>query len=234
MKNPPWTRDELILALDTYFKIIPRAPDPSQTEIRELSSLLRSMGNFESDRADNYRTPASAVMKLMNFRSIDPDYPGAGLSAAARGDKEVWDEFAGDQDRLKKVANAIRNAEHLERNLKPYEYSDITEAPEGGTLTRLHVTRERNRKLVESRKRKTLKEKGSLTCEVCNFNFEKAYGKRGEGFIECHHTKPLHTLESGSKTNVEDLALVCANCHRMIHSQRPWLSIEGLKSLLIS
>jgi len=232
MRNPPWSRDELILALDVYFKIAPSAPDPSQSEIQELSSLLKEMGSAKTDRAENYRTSASVVMKLMNFRSIDPDYPGTGLTSSARGDKEVWNEFSGDRNRLSKIARSIRITNESKQSLIPLEYSEILEAPEGQVLTRLHITKERNRKLIETKKKKTLKKDGKLVCEVCNFDFEKVYGIRGKGFIECHHTKPLHMLEPGSKTRLEDLALVCSNCHRMIHSKRPWLSIVELKEIL--
>jgi 5-methylcytosine-specific restriction protein A len=57
-------------------------------------------------------------------------------------------------------------------------------------------------------------------------------GLRGKGFIEAHHTKPVETLVESSKTKLEDLALLCANCHRMVHAARPWLSIEALQKLL--
>jgi predicted HNH restriction endonuclease len=33
-------------------------------------------------------------------------------------------------------------------------------------------------------------------------------------------------------TKVEDIALVCSNCHRMLHRKRHWLSINELKQLL--
>ncbi len=50
------------------------------------------------------------------------------------------------------------------------------------------------------------------------------------GFIECHHTKPVATLVEGEKTHLDDLVLVCANCHRMVHRGKPWLSIGELKT----
>jgi len=96
----------------------------------------------------------------------------------------------------------------------------------------LHRTRERSRKLVEQRKQKALAEFGRLRCEVCRFDFEECYGDRGRGFIEAHHTKPLETLVEGSKTRLEDLALLCANCHRMVHSARPWLTVDEPRRLL--
>lgn len=56
-----------------------------------------------------------------------------------------------------------------------------------------------------------------LICEGCEFSFADKYGPRGDGVIECHHTLPLSALKAGVKTKVSDLALVCANCHRILH-----------------
>jgi len=57
----------------------------------------------------------------------------------------------------------------------------------------------------------------------------RRYGNRGIGFIECHHTKPVSMLDGKSTTRIEDLALVCSNCHRMIHRTRPWMSVDELR-----
>jgi hypothetical protein len=58
---------------------------------------------------------------------------------------------------------------------------------------------------------------------------ELTFGSRGRAVIECHHTKPLHTLVA---TRLDDLALVCANCHRLIHGGQPWLTLENLRQSL--
>ena len=102
---------------------------------------------------------------------------------------------------------------------------------EGRLLTRKHLARERNRKLVETKRKQVLKKLGKLECEVCGFNFGITYGIRGEGFIECHHTKPVATLSEGHKTHINDLALVCANCHRMIHRKKLWLTVEEMRAI---
>ena len=62
--------------------------------------------------------------------------------------------------------------------------------------------------------------------------FGDHYGQHGEGFIECHHTRPVHTLKPGERTKICDLRLLCANCHRMIHAKRQWLSMEQLMAIL--
>ena len=45
-------------------------------------------------------------------------------------------------------------------------------------------------------------------------------------------TVALSDLAHGGTTRLRDLALVCANCHRMLHRRRPWLGIRGLRKLL--
>lgn len=71
-------------------------------------------------------------------------------------------------------------------------------------------------------------------CKICNFDFEKVYGKRGRGYIEIHHIKPLSSLESETKIDPKtDLIPVCANCHRMIHREKDnVLSIEEMRWLI--
>lgn len=65
--------------------------------------------------------------------------------------------------------------------------------------------------------------------EACGFDFEAMYGPRGAGYIECHHVVPLH--EAGEGWNkLSDLALICANCHRMIHRRAPWPTPGDLRA----
>ena len=71
------------------------------------------------------------------------------------------------------------------------------------------------------------------TCCICGFDFELAYGERGKGFIEIHHTKPLSEVEGETVINpATDLVPVCSNCHRMIHRRKEdVLSIETMVSV---
>ena len=63
-------------------------------------------------------------------------------------------------------------------------------------------------------------------------DFATTYGDRGRGFIECHHRRPLSELRGHQRTRLDDLALVCSNCHRMIHPAKPWLSVQEVTLLL--
>lgn len=72
------------------------------------------------------------------------------------------------------------------------------------------------------------------TCAICGFDFEKAYGARGKGYIEVHHIHPLSEQQQEVEINPEtDLICVCANCHRIIHRrQHDTLSPEALKKIV--
>ncbi len=106
-------------------------------------------------------------------------------------------------------------------------------AAEGRELLRVHRSRERNQRLVARKKRDVLAETGRLACEACDFDFAEAFGPLGEGFAECHHTLPLALAVGERRTKLSELAVVCANCHRMLH-RRPWHTIIELRELLRS
>jgi hypothetical protein len=96
---------------------------------------------------------------------------------------------------------------------------------------KLHLIRERNKGLIRMAKQRAT-DSNKLLCEVCKFNFADKYPVLGDGFIECHHKLPIAT--GGVRdTRIEDLALVCANCHRMLHRKyySQYLTVEELKAL---
>ena len=90
---------------------------------------------------------------------------------------------------------------------------------------------ERDPRIIKKKKAQILTLKGKLECEVCKFNFYEVYGNHGKDFIECHHKKPISEITPGMKTTLDDLALVCSNCHRMIH-RNGLKTIEEIKSIL--
>lgn len=119
-------------------------------------------------------------------------------------------------------------------DVKPIDYTEDDDGfPEGRIVLKKHLTRERNHVVIKQAKENFIKKHGRLFCEVCGFDFEEHYGDIGEGYIEGHHTKPVSEMADNEKTKVEDIALVCANCHRMLHRKRPWLSMNRLKNLKI-
>lgn len=102
---------------------------------------------------------------------------------------------------------------------------------EGAPVYRRHVFRERDPEVVREKKLQVKKATGRLVCEVCEFDFEAIYGERGADYIECHHINPL-SESNGQKTKLKDLALLCSNCHRMVHRIKPWIKVEKLKEII--
>lgn len=103
--------------------------------------------------------------------------------------------------------------------------------PEGKIKLRQHLVRERNQALI-SRKKEIAKKESRLYCCICIFSFEEHYGDIGKDYIETHHVIPVSELKEDCETYLEDIVLVCSNCHRILHRRRPWLGIDELKSIL--
>lgn len=96
---------------------------------------------------------------------------------------------------------------------------------------RMHRRIERN-----SRAAKLAKSHHGYTCQVCDFNFFRFYGDIGKDFIEVHHLTPISSLEAGTKVQYDvatDFAVLCSNCHRMIHRTGDPSDVQGLRVSLL-
>jgi 5-methylcytosine-specific restriction protein A len=239
-RNRKWNRDELILALDLYFQARPKNLDDTDSRVVALSKTLNGLPSAQSAvDPSKFRNPNGVSMKIYNLKRFDPDYKGAGLTRGNHLEEVVWNEFASDPVRLAAVAEAIRKgAAEVIAEQKGIPATDVQIDPdeefqEGAVLTRLHKRRERDPKASAKKKATVLKATGKLDCEACGFDFALAYGDLGIGFAECHHRLPLASLGSRTGTRLADLAILCANCHRMIHKTRPLMSVEEFASTVI-
>ncbi|MDB2482292.1 HNH endonuclease [Gammaproteobacteria bacterium] len=150
-------------------------------------------------------------------------------------DSELW---KGKQDLFQRV-EVDEEKFWRRRRLKEYENNSLnfnihrSNNLEGSMKRYFHKIRERNKYIVQDKIKSVINELGRLDCEVCNFNFEDFYGKNGHLFIECHHKIPLSTLKPSTVTRLEDLAIVCSNCHRMLH-RKPYPSVKKLKKQILN
>lgn len=128
-RNPPWSRNELILALDLYVRNRNALPGKTSPEVAALSALLGKMGHASGSMEDvTYRNANGVYMKMMNFRRFDPNYTTEGKVGLTRGNKEeesVWAEFAKDPVRLATAVAAIRS--QIEGD--PTSVPEASEAP---------------------------------------------------------------------------------------------------------
>lgn len=114
---------------------------------------------------------------------------------------------------------------------KRYDDKDILdldqiEYTEGREKYIRHLKKERNYQLVSDAKKQFINEHGSLYCEICGFDFKETYGIE---FIEAHHIIPISEAAEDHKTKIEDLAMLCSNCHRVIHRTDKPDALEYLK-----
>ena len=88
-----------------------------------------------------------------------------------------------------------------------------------------HINKENEIIKTDPKLIKQLKKKNDYTCQACGLKYEKIYGdySNKKDFIEAHHIEPKFKVKEGAETNkkmsrsAKDFAMLCANCHRMIH-----------------
>ena len=236
--DPPWTRDELILACDLTMEngwIELRENDP---RVDELSSLLRSMPIHPPERrSPTFRSVGSVSRKTTDIMTVHPDYRGKATKGGALT-KKVLTDFLNEPELMHQAAETIRAiAPETPANemVKPVGWDvafvDDFDFREGKLLAVRHFRRERDRTLRKKKVEQFRDTHLRLFCETCGFDFERVYGPHGAGYIECHHIVPLH-VSGDTRTKLSDLILLCSNCHRMIHYRPEWLSPEKLREVL--
>lgn len=229
--TPRWERDELVLALELSLEAPLARPNADEPRVVALTELLNALP-VHAAHAETIRTPTDVATMLSTLSGLTAA-SGAQSSRTNSRAQEVCREFAGKHELLKSLAKGIRAAHTLPEVAAPaVAEEDEEEFAEGRVLYRLHRSRERNPQLVDDAKKAALSRHGKLQCAVCGFDFALVYGDLGHGYIEAHHIVALSEIGAEQTTKVSDLALVCANCHRMLHRRRPWLAVSDLKMLL--
>jgi len=91
MTKENWNREQLTVALNLYWKIpYNKISGSSNSVIKEIAPIID-------------RTPAALAYKLMNFTSLDAEKQkigNKGKSAASSSDKEIWNEYFGQWEKL--------------------------------------------------------------------------------------------------------------------------------------
>lgn len=231
--NPDWTRDEVILALELYFACEGRMPASSDPRVEALSELLRSFPQHHvAARRETFRNPDGVAFKLQNLRQVAT---GKGLGNVSRTDRAVWNELGDSPERTKELAALIRKGVVIIETATA-ESSGEDEFLEGMVVTETHVRRERDprlRKLLLAQRHAS----GSMSCDICQYTGDGCAPALRDASFEAHHILPLSTGKE-RKTRVRDLALLCANCHRMAHRaialEKRWLTLDEVRVVLLA
>ncbi|MDR3579763.1 MAG: hypothetical protein P4L44_07370 [Oryzomonas sp.] len=70
-RNPKWTHDKLILALDLYFKVNPLHASENHPDISSLCNSLNTP-HMHANAEDNIRNPNGSNMKPCHFLDLNP------------------------------------------------------------------------------------------------------------------------------------------------------------------
>lgn len=222
--NPDWTREEVILALNLFNELKGVIPSPNNEYVIALSDELRSLPyHQEASKVASFRNPVGVTFKLQNLRQVAS---GKGLAHTARADKEVWNDFGDDPAAVAEAAARIRSG--LKIAQVSSQPDDEFEFNEGRAVTEAHKRIERN-KSIRKKLLKNRKEEEKLHCEICKCNGLNIDENLRESIFEAHHKKPI--AQTGEiKTKLSDMALLCANCHRLVHrlisNKKQWISID--------
>jgi DNA (cytosine-5)-methyltransferase 1 len=120
MNSGRWTKEQLKLAFHLYCQLPFGKLHSRNQEIIKLATLIG-------------RTPSAVAMKLVNFASLDPAIVNSGRSGlgnASTLDKEIWDEFHADWEKLaiecEQLRHGLANGEEVE--------TSVDQADDGITL----------------------------------------------------------------------------------------------------
>lgn len=132
MARDNWNREQLIVALNLYWKIpYNKISGSSNSLIQQIAPIIN-------------RTPAALAYKLMNFTSLDAEKQkigNKGKSAASSSDKEIWNEYFGKWEKLAfDSLTILSNIQNKSIN-EIIEIEDDYEFVEGKEKVRLVKTR---------------------------------------------------------------------------------------------
>lgn len=204
-------------------------PEPERTRGLKMDSAIQT--------AIKDKLPIRVIL-LAGKRRGDPDGPVTGPSKVSKRllDPETWGVSSYDESTGKFVLKRGLKSHALMKhgNEFPDVDASVLEATEGRKKWVQHFQRERDRRIIEAKKQQVLKDKGKLICEACDFDFTEFYQPHAVNFCEVHHRKPVAELKEGEKTTLRDLAILCSNCHRVIHSIKPMPKVEEFRAMLKS
>jgi len=233
MRNPDWNREELILALNLYFKMDYGQMHGRNPDVIQLSKDLRNL-YIHSNIPDKekFRSVNSVALKLANLKKSDQNFKGKGMRDGGKLEKEIWNEFHRHRDTLKNEADLIRQL-----YLKPKsENKSVTAEPKvnykSDFLYLFHKNRETDPLVNKVKKEMVLTNSKSLKCEVCGFDSVAFYGELGNDLMEIHYKTESKNEPGLESSSMEDFIIVCSNCHKALDKNFGLLNADDLKKII--
>lgn len=216
-----------------------RGPTFNHDEVFPLIARLIVQGPSDDSGFVDHETIVSALLSdadgsaiVDRARSMSslPDRRGVASNMVAWFSQQItvgrsrWAEFL-DRERRSGVwayrpKTAVRSPVAADAELS---------AVEGDPRLFFHLRRERNPALAQAKREAVHAAKVHLECEACGFATTVTFPDLGGEVCEVHHRLPLGAASEAVETRLEDLAVLCANCHRAIHRTKPLMSVENFR-----
>ncbi len=189
--------------------------------------LQTSPIQWRKDKETAYYNISASVNDATLLPIENRDFPIPRKQEGFMGQRNIW--YA-DRDDMPEVKNLVFKVIEFvnERSVSQVPGSGMSRS-EGDPQPVSYISKKRSAKLVNAKKDEAFKDFDNLCCAVCNFNFAAAYGEWGKKCCEAHHLNQLSKSDGEVETTLEDLAIICSNCHRIIHHKDPMLTIDELK-----
>jgi len=107
----------------------------------------------------------------------------------------------------------------------------------GGSLEQAKRYRQHRSIERQSSHSKKVKKIQGTQCKGCDFELADLYGPIAKDIIDAHHLVPISSLNNGDVVRLDpkkDFAVLCPNCHRVIHRMDDTGDIRGLRKLVES
>jgi 5-methylcytosine-specific restriction enzyme A len=208
----------------------------TRAEFKENTrAVLRDRATLMRRRLDDFssRLPVTSI-DLGSQAQLPADYCAGhsmGLTYAA-GELPSDEALA---EGLNTVVAAYK-ALTFRGGLDPSPDAEDDDAPGIGSLLELRRYKMHRRIERNPRAAKEAKKHHGVRCQACHLRFDERYGELGRGFIEAHHLRPISSLEEGTAVSYDvatDFAVLCSNCHRMIHRTANPSDLEGFRRSIL-
>lgn len=214
MRQPKWLTDEVILAIDAYYRINDvKDITKNNRVVIELSDLLKSLP-FHKNKDEIFRNVSGVIMTLLNIASLD-ETSSYFFGKASKLQKKIYQYFTDKRKVLRSISIAIRNCLPL-----PFEYYNSTNPTNfmvSDILYLYHLFIENKSNVSILTKRDFLRRRRSK-CSVCGLYLMELYGENGCELLELHYTENIQNYGNEMKILPGKFIAMCPNCHKLAHT----------------
>jgi hypothetical protein len=187
---------------------------------------------FYEDFTDTWTHPDNKLMRYAQridvdqWQYVDPE----GVTVKGLGEIPVYELHKAVFEIKKEFFDTIKKSLGgvSDENMLPEEVSASDKFVEGAVKAITVNAYERNQKARTA----CIKHYGQK-CTVCGFMMAELYGEVGENVIHVHHLRELASIGTEYEVDpITDLRPVCPNCHAVLHTESPAMTIEQLQEIL--